>query len=309
MTEAPKKKVVRVEASEPARTSTRGTAAPGGAEAPAGPVWTPTPEAKAKANRLRLISWAAWIVAIAVEAFAIFWVLKQVPVNMVLLIILIVVTGILSVGGSLCWKQANRLDPASEADKVRFFVQNQLGAIVAVVAFLPLIILIFMDKNMSGKQKALAGGIGIVVLIISGLFGTTFESPSQEQYAQETNIVQELTGKDEVFWVKGGSVFHVCEQVPDVNKESKDGQIYQGTVAAAHEAGKDRLTKRWQSEATQYCGYTQEQVDAVEKSVAGEAPIGTKIPASEGPSTDAPATDAPAPTEPATEEPATTPAS
>ena len=49
--------------------------------------------------------------------------------------------------------------------------------------------------------------------------------------------VEQLTGQDEVFWTKSGGVFHVCAAVPDVNKESKDGTIYRGTVAAAHEAG------------------------------------------------------------------------
>ncbi|GAA1606311.1 hypothetical protein [Leucobacter chromiireducens] len=257
MTETPKKKVVRVEqpqSSAPAQ---------GSRTEDAGPAWTPSPEAKAKATKLRIISWVLWVLAIGVQAFAIFWVLKQVPVNMWLLIGAIVVTGVLSVIGSLCWKQSNRLDPASEKDRVKFFVQNQLGAIMSIVSFLPLIIMIFLNKNMSGKQKALAGGIGIVVLLIAGALGATYQSPSQEQYANETNIIEQLTGNDEVFWTKSGSVFHVCQTVPDVNKESKDGTIYVGTVAEAHGAGKDRLTQKWESEATKHCGYTQEQVDAV----------------------------------------------
>lgn len=262
MSEAPKKKVVRVEGPKTPRTSSRAKAGNDAAE-DSGPVWTPEPEAKAKATRLRVISWIVWVLAIGVQAFAIFWVLKQVPVNMWLLIGAIVVTGALSVAGSLCWKQANRLDPASKADTVRFFVQNQLGAIMAIISFLPLIILIFLNKNMDGKQKALAGGIGIVVLLVATAFGISYQSPSQEQYAEETNIVQQLTGEDLVFWTKSGGVFHVCEAVPDVNKESQDGNIYSGTVAAAHEAGKDRLTKRWESEATNYCGYTEADVAAV----------------------------------------------
>ena len=270
MAETPKKKVVRVEEPKVSRTAGHsGSAAPA---SDSGPVWTPEPEAKAKATKLRWIAWIAWILAIGVQAFAIFWVLKQVPVNMWLLIGAIVVTGVLSVVGSLCWKQANRLDPASRADAARFFVQNQLGAIMAIVSFLPLIVLIFLNKNMDKKQKALAGGIGIVVLLIATAFGITYQSPSQEQYAEETNIVQQLTGQDEVFWVKGGSVFHVCEAVPDVNKESKDGQIFRGPVAAAHAAGKDRLTKRWQSEAVKYCGFTQEQVDSVDPERAADVP-------------------------------------
>ena len=277
MAESSKKKVVRVEAPKGA-SSTRaggGSAAARGADGggPDEPVWTPTPEAKRKATRLRWIAAAAWAVAIGIEIFAIFWILKQVPVNMWLLIGAIVVTGVLSVVGSLLWKQANRLDPASRSDSTRFFVQNQLGAIIAIIAFLPLIILIFTNKNMDGKQKALAGGVGIVVLLVAAIFGTSFTSPSQEQYAAETNIVEKLTGVDEVFWVKGGSVFHVCETVPDVNKESADGQIYRGTVAAAHAGGKDRLTLRWQSEAVKYCGYTQEQVDAVESELSGDVAV------------------------------------
>lgn len=232
-------------------------------EADGQPVWTPSPESAAKAFRLRIFAWVAWALAIGAEAFAIFWVLKQTPIKMWLLIVLIVVAGLLAVAGSLCWKQANRLSPASRKDKVRFFVQNQLGAIITIIAFLPLIIMIFLNKDMDGKQKGIAGGIGIAVLLIAGAFGVSWDAPSQEQYATETNIVKQLTGEDTVFWTKSGGVFHVCESVPDVNKESQDGTIYQGTVAAAHEAGKDRLTKRWESEATNYCGYSAEEVAAV----------------------------------------------
>lgn len=227
------------------------------------PAWRPTPESAAKAARLRIFSWVVWALAIAAEAVAIFWVLRQSPVKMWLLIVLIAVAGVLSVAGSLWWKQANRLSPASRNDKLRFFVQNQLGAIVAIIAFLPLIIMIFLNKDMDGKQKGIAGGIGIAVLLIAGAAGISWDAPSQEQYAAETNIVQQLTGEDTVFWTKSGGVFHVCAEVPDVNRESQDGTIYQGTVAAAHEAGKDRLTKRWESEAVNYCGYSAEEVAEV----------------------------------------------
>lgn len=257
MSAAPKKKVVRVDHTP----SSSGSPHDGAGSAPA---WAPEPESKARATRLRLFAWLLWVVAIGLEAFAIFFLLQQETINMWLLIGAIVVTGVLSVGGSLLWKQANRLDPASRQQKLRFFVQNQLGAIVAVVAFLPLIVLIFLNKNMDGKQKVLAGGIGIVVLIVAGLFGASFDPPSQEQYAEESNIVEQLTGTNEVFWTQSGRVFHVCAGVPDVNRESKDNQIYSGTVAAAHEAGKDRLTKRWRSEATNYCGYTDAEVQAAE---------------------------------------------
>lgn len=262
MAEPAKKKVVKV-------TSEAGTEHAETAASSSGSGWTPTAEAKGKATQFRIIAWIGWIVAIALEAFLIFWVLKQWPersdtMNMILLIGGIVVIGVLASVASFFWKKANRLDPASKKDTVRFFLQNQLGAIMSIIAFLPLIIIVFTNKNMDGKQKAIAGGIGIVVALVAAfVFGADYNPPSQEQYAAESAAVTSLTGgTDEVFWVKGGKVFHLCEAVPDVNRESKDGTIYQGTVAEAHAAGKDRLTQKWENEALKYCDYTQEQVDA-----------------------------------------------
>ncbi|GAA1790862.1 hypothetical protein [Agromyces lapidis] len=285
MAEQRKKKVVRVE-------TPAGQAEAGSTTTTAAPAWTPTPEAKQKATRFRLIAGGLWLLAIAGEAFTIFWVLRQVPVVMWLLITLIVVIGALAIGGSLLWKQANRLDPASKEDKVRFFVQNQLGAIIAVIAFLPLIILIFTNKDMDGKQKALAGIIAIVIGGGAIALGVDYAPPSVEQYTEESNIVAQLTGEDLVYWTKSGKVFHVCEDVPDVNKESQDGTIYKGTVAQAHAAGKDRLVSYWEREAVNYCGYTQEQVDAVKADVdapANEAPAEGDEPSDEDATEETPA--------------------
>lgn len=253
-----RKKVVKVDAPSPRSSG-------GGKGAGTERVWTPSAEAKSQATRLRVTSWVLWIVAILGEVAVIIWVLPSAAEKLWLLLVLFVPIGVLAVVANLLWKKANRLDPASRKNATKFFIQNQLGAIMTVLAFLPLIILILLDKNLDGKQKAIAGGLGAVLMIgISVFSGISWDGgPSQEQYAHEENIIMRLTGVDEVFWVKGGSVFHVCAEVPDVNRESKDGQIYQGTVAAAHAAGKDRLTARWESEAINYCGYTREDVDAV----------------------------------------------
>lgn len=262
MAETPrKKKIVRAE-------PTAKTTDAGGGDSK--PTWTASPEAKKSALTLRLIALGLWLLAIGGEAFAIFVLLRQQPVNLILLIAAIVVIGALAIGGSLLWKRANRLDPASRKDPVRFFVQNQLGAIIAIVAFLPLIVLVLTNKNMDGRQKAIAGSIGVVVAAAAVFFGADFSPPSVEQYSAETNIVQQLTGENVVYWTASGSVFHVCADVPDVNKESADGQIFQGTVADAHAAGKDRLTLKWESEA-RTCGYSQEQIDAVKAGVAASS--------------------------------------
>jgi hypothetical protein len=216
--------------------------------------WKPTPEAKQKATTFRMIALVLWALAIAGELFAIFWVLKQDPINMILLIALIVVIAVLAIIGSLLWKKSNLLDPASRSDTVRFFIQNQLGAIIAIVAFLPLIILIFTNKNMDQQQKMIAGVVGVVALAVASIAGVSLNPPSVEQYTEETAVVIGYTGQDLVFWTKAGSVYHLCESASDLQLESKDNKIYSGTVADAHADGKQRLTLKVDQELKQ-CGF------------------------------------------------------
>jgi len=266
--------------------------------------WEPTPEAKSKAIRFRIFAAILWAIAIAAEIVAIFWIIRSDrsgDEKLWWLIGFIVGIGVFALAGSFLWKKANRLDPASEKDKFRFFVQNQLGVIITVIAFLPLIVLIFLDKDMDGKQKGIVGGIAIAVAVAVGLLSADWNAPSKEQYTVETNTIKLLkNGVDEVFWTKSGKVFHVCDKVPDVNKQSKDNTIYNGTVAAAHEAGKDRLTARWESEAINYCGYTQADVDRVNKGLAAiEASTEPSAVPSE-PGTEAPGNVTPLPSKPAT---------
>jgi len=237
--------------------------------------WKPTPEAKKQATTLRIIAMVAWVVAIGLEAFAIFWLLKQSPFTNTLLIWLIVVLVViagLSITGSFLWKKANRLDPASKKDTVRFFVQNQLGAIIAVIAFLPLIVMVITNKNMDGKQKAIAGGAAAVLAIAAIALGIDYHPTSVEDVVANSNQVVQLTGKDEVFWTKSGEVYHLCEKASAVNLQSKDNQIYTGTVAQAVAAGKSRLTKQVDQELKQ-CGITPPSVSAsAAPSASGSAP-------------------------------------
>ena len=218
-----------------------------------GASWRPTPESKGKATTYRIIALLLWALAIAGEVFAIFYVLKQPVVDMVMLIAAIVVIGVLAVIGSLLWKRANLLDPASKADTVRFFIQNQLGAIIALVAFLPLIVMVLMNKSMDGKQKGIATAVGVVVLAVATLMGASFNPPSVEQYTADTAQVVSLTGRNLVFWTKEGNVYHLCQAASDLQLESKDNTIYSGRVADARAAGKERLTLKVDMELKQ-CG-------------------------------------------------------
>ena len=80
--------------------------------------------------------------------------------------------------------------------KIRFFIQNQLGAIITIIAFLPLVILIFTNKDMKGKQKGLVGVIAVIALVVAGFIGIDFDPASIEKYTQETARVESLMGKN-----------------------------------------------------------------------------------------------------------------
>ncbi|NNG97942.1 hypothetical protein [Gordonia araii] len=232
--------------------------------------WVPTPESKSKAIWFRVAAIVLWVAAIGIELWVIFKILRpSEPVNTWWLIGFLVAMAVLAIGGNLLWKKANRLDPASEKNKFRFFVQNQLGAIITVIAFLPLIILIFLDKDMDGKQKGIIGGIAIVLAGIVFATGVETDPVSSEQISRETNVVQNLTGKDEVWYSKKGSTFHVCEKAALITGRIKPENLTHGTVAEAHAAGVPRLTKLWTSEARNHCGVPEDRIQSVLSGATG----------------------------------------
>jgi hypothetical protein len=192
-----------------------------------------TDESKAKAKKFRIFAVLSWLAAIGLEVGAIFM-LRKVPINTTWLIVLIVADLVFAVIGSLLWKKANRFDPASEKDGFRFFIQNQLGAIIAVIAFLPLVILIFTNKDLKGKQKGLVGAVAVVALLIAGFTGIDFNPPSQEEYAAQTEHVESLTGANSVFWTKAGTRYHLYSDCYRINTKRTD-EIFNGTVAQARE--------------------------------------------------------------------------
>ena len=218
------KKVTRVESSESSSVSS----------ARETKTFVPGDESKAKAKTFRTIAIISWIVAIGFEVGAII-LLRKVPVNTTWLIVLIAAALIFAVIGSLLWKNANRLDPASEKDKVKFFIQNQLGLIISIIAFLPLVILIFTNKNLSSKQKSLVGTIAVIALVIAAITGIDFNPPSQEKYLEQTEQVKSLNdGVNHVYWTKYGKSYHLYVDCPYINTDRTD-EIFEGTVAQAKE--------------------------------------------------------------------------
>lgn len=229
--------------------------------------WRATPEAKSKAKTFRIIALVLWALSIAAELGGIFGLLlndgileasttvsdrgeviadESFPTwAFATLIGLLVVMAILTIIGSQLWKKAQELDPPSSANGISFFLKSQLGAIIPLIAFVPIIVLIFLNKDMSKQQKGWAGGVGIVLALVAVALGVNYDPPSVEKYTAEKQAVVQLLGEDKVYWAGGGKVYHVCGNVSDL---SRSAEVASGTTAEAVEAGKPRLTLELESE-------------------------------------------------------------
>ena len=125
----------------------------GNDETPQKRTFVPTAEAKAQAGKFRMYGILLWVLAVVAEIGAMVILFKKDPEIALstgaraVLIIILLIDLILLVAGSMFWKKANRFDPASKQNVLGFFFQNQLGVVVAVIAFLPVVILAFIKKE------------------------------------------------------------------------------------------------------------------------------------------------------------------
>ena len=208
-------------------------------------IFEASPEAKGQAKQLRLFAILAWLVAMAGQIYAILKLMHD--DTMMWLIATIVVILILAVTGSWLWKKANRLDPASEKDTTRFFIQNQLGAILGVLAFLPMVVVIFTNKELSGKTKGIAGSIAVIAMLIAGITGVDFNPPSIEKYTKEinaqTDVLKDLNVADNVYWTPEGNKYHL----------SADCQHIRGHEGMSNGTVKESWEKKGISELCKTC--------------------------------------------------------
>jgi hypothetical protein len=198
--------------------------------------WRATHDQASAAARLRIFAALSWIIAIGCEVAGVVLLYRHKfdHGNLGLLIGILVVIAIFAIAGSLMWKAANKQDPARESEPFRFFVQNQLGAIVTLIAFVPLIVLIFMDKDMDPKNKKIAGGVGVVLAAIAALIGVSYHPPSVEQYTQDMN---KCAAQIKASQPTTACSPEVASQAQDIAKDSQT--VADATKDPAHPAGQD----------------------------------------------------------------------
>jgi len=207
-----------------------------GADVDVTKAWAATQDQKGKAKKLRIFAALSWLVAIGTEIGAIVLLMKNTfdQGGMALLIGLLVVIAIFAIAGSLMWKAANKHDPATKAEAFKFFVQNQLGAIITIIAFLPLLALVFMDKDMDPRTKKIAGGVGVALAALATVVGVDFDPPSTEQYTQDMNAcAAQIKAKQPTTACSP----EVAAQAQDIAKDSES--VAEATKSEANPNGQD----------------------------------------------------------------------
>lgn len=193
----------------------------------------------------RIAAIALWVVAIVFEVLAVLVLFGKIAITAIPTLALIIIFLVLDLAcvsvGSTFWKKANHIDPASEANKVKFWLWNNLGLIVTAFAFIPFVILSLTNKNADKKTKTIAAIVAAIALLIGGLVSYDWNPVSQE--GKDSAI--ETLGDQKVYWTAFGTVYHTHNG----NDENSCGHlnnsdnIEDGTVEEAINSGKTRLCK------------------------------------------------------------------
>ena len=186
-----------------------------------------------------------WILGIACEVLGILWILEVLSASnkIVFIVIALVADLIFVVAGSLLWKKANKIDPPSEKNKTEFFIKTQLGAIVAVVAFFPILLFLLTDKNMDKKSKTWVSILAGIFLLIAVGLSIDWNPISSEDLAQmEVNAENSDFGTGNVKWASSSKVYHTWEGCSALGRIAEKN-LNEGTVKDAFEAGKVRMCK------------------------------------------------------------------
>ena len=193
------------------------------------------------AGGLRCGAIICWLVAICFEVLGFLMYFGKINISFLPtlagIIAVLVLDLIFVIIGSQLWKKANHIDPASEKNPVKFFLWNNMGVIVCILAFLPYIILILTDKQnkLDKKTKAIAVVVGIIALLIGGLASYDWNPISAEQKEAAEQVIT-----DDVYWTPFGKVYHTSADCQHLNNSDT---LYEGTVEEAIAANKSRLCK------------------------------------------------------------------
>ena len=191
-----------------------------------------------RATGLRVFAVILWILAIAFEVACILFLngYLYIPAEtiepMTLLLIGIGADLVLVIIGSQLWKRANHIDPISNKNKLKFFLWNQMGLIVAVIAFMPLVIFLLKDKKLDAKTRKIVSVVAAIALIVAGLFSVDWSPVS----AEELDAAKATYGEGIVYWTTYGKSYHLDENCHTLKRSITTK--HEGSIEEAFEANR-----------------------------------------------------------------------
>ncbi len=189
------------------------------------------------AGGLRFGAVALWVVALACEVLALMVLIGKLTLtfmpSLYQIIGFLVVDLICVIIGSQLWKKANHIKPASEKNKLTFWLWNNMGVIVCAVAFIPFVIVALTNKEADKKTKAIATVVAVIALLIGGVASYDFNPVSEEQ---QQAAMEAIT--DNVYWSPFGKVYHTHTDCSSLNQSDT---LTEGDVEQAIAAGRTRL--------------------------------------------------------------------
>ena len=202
-------------------------------------------EEKSKATTLRIVAFILWAVAIACEIIAILLINEKIKLPFfsthddvrialwIPLAIFIVIDAVCCIIASSLWKKSNRLAPFRKTNnKVGFFILTQLGAIMALVCFMPLIIFLLTNKKLDKKTKTIFTIVAAVALVVVALLGIDWNPISKEEKDAATNTIT-----DDVYWTQYGRKYHLFDDCQTI----KNSDLLTGSVQDAIDNGRESL--------------------------------------------------------------------
>ncbi|MBP3414041.1 MAG: hypothetical protein J6L81_02430 [Clostridia bacterium] len=195
-----------------------------------------TAENQKRAGKYRWGAVGLWVLGLALEVLTIMLIngFLYIPGNILTYIIIGLVADLVCVViGSQLWKKSNRIDPASEKNKVKFFLWNNMGLIAALICFVPIIIFLLKEKDLDAKTKKIATIIAVIVALIAGLTSVEWNPVSAEDLAQAQSDASAYTDDGIVYWTPFGKRYHLDE---DCQSLRNSATLYKGTVEQAFEA-------------------------------------------------------------------------
>lgn len=189
------------------------------------------------ATGLRVGAIIAWVVALALEVVAYLLLIGKITwtfmPTLTLIIIALVLDLVCVIVGSTLWKKANHIKPASEKNKVLFWLWNNMGLIVCTIAFLPFVILALTNKDTDKKTKTIATVVAAVALLIGGAASIDYNPVSVEEQQAAIEAIS-----TDVYWSPFGKVYHTHEDCQALNRSD---ELTVGTVEQAIAENRTRL--------------------------------------------------------------------